>query len=391
MIGADGRDWFTFDEGSGNYGHDVVDGGGDEDTLDFRGARSGVTIDFRAGNATGGGTGGSGSVSFQNIDAAIGGDFNDLLIAPDTIVQHRYGEPWGPTLDGRAGNDTLQGGLQNDSLLGGSGDDELHGGGGDDTLIGGAGNDTMFGDAGNDHFFVPGYSYYYYGAQVTGNDTIDGGTGVDEIAYISTSTGINADFTTGTITGGDPDGASSIRFTNVENLTATAFDDRIQGDGNANVLNGYGGNDTIFGGGGDDTISIGGPIAEAYGQDGNDTINSTAGGAMRFDGGAGNDSITGSTGNETLIGGTGQDTLTGSWGTDTFVMNAAPGAANADVITDFASGQDKILLDTVVMGALGANGKFAPGDGRFYAAAGATAAHDADDRIVYNTTTGQLY
>jgi len=170
LIGADGRDWFTFDEGSGNYGHDVVDGGGDEDTLDFRGARSGVTIDFRAGNATGGGTGGSGSVSFQNIDAAIGGDFNDLLIAPDTIVQHRYGEPWGPTLDGRAGNDTLQGGLQNDSLLGGSGDDELHGGGGDDTLIGGSGNDTLAGGGGND--FIEGKG---------GNDRLFGGSGDDEL------------------------------------------------------------------------------------------------------------------------------------------------------------------------------------------------------------------
>ena len=31
------------------------------------------------------------------------------------------------------------------------------------------------------------------------------------------------------------------------------------------------------------------------------------------------------------------------------------------------------------------------GDARFYSAAGATAAHDADDRIIYNSTTGDLY
>jgi hypothetical protein len=36
-------------------------------------------------------------------------------------------------------------------------------------------------------------------------------------------------------------------------------------------------------------------------------------------------------------------------------------------------------------------GHFASGDARFYAAAGASGGHDADDRLVYNTTTGQLY
>src|SRR6185369_10855944 len=33
----------------------------------------------------------------------------------------------------------------------------------------------------------------------------------------------------------------------------------------------------------------------------------------------------------------------------------------------------------------------AAGDERFYAAAGATAAHDATDRIIFNTSTGDLY
>jgi len=36
-------------------------------------------------------------------------------------------------------------------------------------------------------------------------------------------------------------------------------------------------------------------------------------------------------------------------------------------------------------------GNFAAGDGRFWAAAGATAGHDANDRVVYNTSTGSLY
>ena len=33
----------------------------------------------------------------------------------------------------------------------------------------------------------------------------------------------------------------------------------------------------------------------------------------------------------------------------------------------------------------------AVGDGRFWAAAGATSGHDANDRVVYNISTGNLY
>ncbi|HWI38224.1 MAG TPA: hypothetical protein VNU64_17375, partial [Burkholderiales bacterium] len=40
---------------------------------------------------------------------------------------------------------------------------------------------------------------------------------------------------------------------------------------------------------------------------------------------------------------------------------------------------------------LGGPGHFASGDARFYSAAGASGAHDADDRMVFNTSTGQLY
>jgi Ca2+-binding RTX toxin-like protein len=57
----------------------------------------------------------------------------------------------------------------------------------------------------------------------------------------------------------------------------------------------------------------------------------------------------------------------------------------------FASGWDNLRLDHNGFTNIGALGEFAAGDGRFYAAAGATAGHDADDRLIYNTTTGQLY
>jgi hypothetical protein len=42
------------------------------------------------------------------------------------------------------------------------------------------------------------------------------------------------------------------------------------------------------------------------------------------------------------------------------------------------------------MTAIGATG-FVAGDVRYWEAAGATSGHDANDRVVYNTTNGNLY
>jgi Ca2+-binding RTX toxin-like protein len=65
-----------------------------------------------------------------------------------------------------------------------------------------------------------------------------------------------------------------------------------------------------------------------------------------------------------------------------------------DTITDFAKGSDKIQLTASIFTAIGSLGQFSSGDVRFYAASGATSAHDANDRIIYNSNTkngGALY
>ena len=67
------------------------------------------------------------------------------------------------------------------------------------------------------------------------------------------------------------------------------------------------------------------------------------------------------------------------------------GTANADRISDFASGSDKLQLDDAAFTAIGAMGNFAAGDARFWASHPAARRHDANDRVVYNTSTGQLY
>jgi Ca2+-binding RTX toxin-like protein len=68
-----------------------------------------------------------------------------------------------------------------------------------------------------------------------------------------------------------------------------------------------------------------------------------------------------------------------------------PGAANADLITDFTSGVDKVRLDNAAHAGIGTLGFFALNDARFFAGAGATGGADASDRVVYDTSTGDLY
>ena len=146
------------------------------------------------------------------------------------------------------------------------------------------------------------------------------------------------------------------------------------------TFNGDDGNNTIVGGSDNDLI-------QGFG--GNDFLQG-GGGADTVLGGTGNDAVDGNDGNDWVEGGAGNDTLTGGSGTDSFVFREM-GAANADVVTDFASNWDDIRLDAAAFTNIGATGRFAAGDARFFAGAGATGGHDADDRIIYNSTTGQLF
>ena len=112
-------------------------------------------------------------------------------------------------------------------------------------------------------------------------------------------------------------------------------------------------------------------------------------GGLRNDflvGGAGNDVLRGQDGNDTFIGGGGNDLLRGDAGNDTFIFNAPLNpATNVDTIRDFGRGDDRVQLDDVVfvgltLGALSAN-----------AFALATTLAEADDRVIYDQATGNLF
>jgi len=226
-----------------------------------------------------------------------------------------YGGSGDDALNGGAGGDVLFGGAGNDALDGGAGDDTLIGGPGGDSFIGGAGEDTVSyanardekvtvnlsqparqtaTDASNpshsdgDHF--PGTTVENvigsprgdtidgslhankmwggagadtlraYGGEDTidggpGGDTIDGGDDADTVTYENSEAGVRV--TVNSMTGNEGGEAEGDRLSNVENITGSNHDDRLNGDTGANTLKGGAGDDRIVAGTGDDTVEGG--------------------------------------------------------------------------------------------------------------------------------------
>ena len=140
----------------GGLGNDSFFGGTGPDTVNFKGAPSGETIDVSLGFADGG----DGEDSFIDvIEKITGSNFKDniktgptgagsglnfyvkALKGADTVT----GSNGNDTINGGAGNDNLQGSGGNDTLTGEKGNDRLYGGGGVDTGNGGKGKDRCKG------------------------------------------------------------------------------------------------------------------------------------------------------------------------------------------------------------------------------------------------------
>lgn len=118
---------------------------------------------------------------------------------------------------------------------------------------------------------------------------------------------------------------------------------------------------------------------EIYGSEFSDKLN----------GNKGADEIYGNFGNDTINGGLGKDRLYGDDGKDTFVFDSKLGASNVDAIGDFRFADDAIKLDRDVFswagqktGTLKAGEFKVIGDGQKI---------DANDHVVYNQQTGELY
>ena len=87
-----------------------------------------------------------------------------------------------------------------------------------------------------------------------------------------------------------------------------------------------------------------------------------------------------------LDGGAAPTRCYGLGGADTFAFTTALGGGNVDMLADFVAADDTIALDDAVFAGIGA-----PGALNANAFVVGSAAADADDRIIYNQATGQLF
>ena len=290
-----------------------------------------------------------------------------------------------------------------------AGAEVINGLGGNDRIDGVGGADTMYGGAGDDVYFLRSA-----GAIASEIDPLTGlnSGGNDRVfSFVDTTLGefienLNLSGTAISGTGNDLDNV----------LYGNAQGNVLIGLGGNDVLNGLAGNDTMEGGEGDDVYfvdSVDDEVVELAGQGtdrvnssvnytlasdvetlnisgtavsgtGNDLDNLILGNAVDnvLDGSAGADRIFGQAGNDTLFGGEGADTLFGGAGADDFVFRNISEAG--DRIADFASGVDRIGLDLtgfVDLAGLALADAFIFG----------TAAVDADDRLIYDTSTATLY
>lgn len=250
-----------------------------------------------------------------------------------------------------SGHDLLRGDDGRDIILGGAGNDRMTGDsaanprtGAADQLLGGTGADMIWGGVGNDYVHGESDNDALYGG--VGNDLIYGGFGNDALT---------GDAGNDVLWGATP-----------QNLYGAWFGSPIHVTRNA--LNGA-------------------AINERRSSSG--AVQATDTGADVLSGGSGNDTLVGGAGNDLLIGGTGLDRMIGGTGRDVFRFNSSLVGGNADSIVDFNVADDTIQLDNAVMAGLGSiTGPLA--EALFWANT-AGAAHDASDRIVYDTDGGQLW
>lgn len=315
-------------------------------------------------------------------------------------------DPVKPHLKGTALPDHLMGTSANEKLMGLAGDDFIDGGAGADSMQGGTGNDVYIVDNPGD------------AVKESGSDT------GDEIRA-SVSVVLAKGLENLTLTG-----------TNAINGTGNTVANVITGNSAANVLNGMGDTDQMDGGDGSDVYVIGlstdhraAEISDT-GTSGTDDVHFVAkkasvlvlfagdtgiervllgtagtnkaalvalgvdaaavGNGLTILGSAGSNKIVGTAHDDIIGGGGGHDILTGGAGADAFVFNTSVNASNnIDTLTDFQGGLDSLRLSMTVFTGLAGSGTLSAGE--FWAGAGAIAAHDADDRVIYDTATGALY
>jgi Ca2+-binding RTX toxin-like protein len=269
----------------------------------------------------------------------------------------------------------------------------IEGNAGNNVIDGKGGIDAMYGYGGDDAYFVDHPRDAVYEAGNAGFDTVysavsfvlTGSQSIEKLAALSAS------------------GTDAINLTGNElaqAIYANAGDNILDGKAGADSLYGYAGNDTYY-------VDDAGDLVFEVANSGFDTVltnttyqlgagqsierlattSPTSTGGVKLTGNEFGQQIAGNAGANVINGKAGNDTLTGGAGADTFVFDTALSATtNVDTITDFVVVDDTIRLENDVFTAVGKSGALNAAAFRIGPAAG-----DADDRIVYDSATGNLY
>ncbi len=397
--------------GSGNdrlYGHagnDTLDGGGGDDSL-FAGLGDDVLISDQGNDLLSGGGGndtfeitgfshkdlydeaGVDTLDFSQVEQDTGGWINgvtvDLSIGDGTLQQVRIhgtlslnGEF--ENVIGTAHKDRLTGNAQDNLILGGPGSDRLYGLSGNDTLDGGEGNDRLYaglgddllishegydllsGGAGNDTFELQGLSHkrLYDDAGV---DTLDFSQVEQDARGRGEGVTVNLSIDNGSRQYVQNHSAISLKG-DFENVIGTAFNDRLTGNDQDNLILGGSGNDRLYGRSGNDTLDGGedndylcGDSGEdvLWGRTGDDRLDGGSSDDL-LNGGTGNDRLYGQSGNDILLGAAGDDSLFGSTGKDLLISGLGADRVYGDSQDDILIGGttafdgDPVALDLVIL------------------------------------------
>jgi len=366
ILGASGAD--TLDGGDGN---DTLNGGLGADTM-IGGLGDDVFTVDDAGDTLVEDSGGGYDRAFVSIASyTLAANVEDMTGTSNA----------GQTLTGNDGDNIITGGTGADVFNGGAGNDTLHGGS----------NDILAGGTGNDTYTVPRFAVAFTIVENAGEgiDTILSSKATFSLVSlpnVENLTFVNADISdTGHLTGNDLDNVLTGSYTK-------------QGD----TLIGGLGADTMIGLDWGDRYYVDNPgdvVVEASNAAGIDTvfssINYTLGAnvenltaysdsGLTLTGNQFGNVIIGAAGGDTLDGGGAADKLQGLGGADIFAFTSALGFPNVDTIVDFVQGEDHIGLDDDIFAGVTATNLasvFVNG----------TSAQDADDRIIYDSATGQLF
>ena len=401
LYGMGGNDTLVGNAGDdrllGGLGNDSVIGGSGDDKLDGSAGNDyldgGSGADFMTGGP-GSDTyviDSAGDVALEVISGGSGG--KDVIVtsislsAPDNVenLQAAAGEVI--NLTGNQLDNVLLGNDENNALQGEGGRDTLFGEDGQDTLDGGSGVDLLAGGLGDDTYYVSSKSDRVV-EQV--------GQGIDHVIAASSYT----------------------LSSNVENLTleeggnftagGNSLDNHLIGNSGNNILAGGIGEDILEGGLGNDIYVLSDSLDTIIDLGGEDTIRSNLdivlindienadlvgiADTMAIGNGLANN-LNGNMADNILDGAGGVDTLTGGEGADTFVIANNGEGVDADLITDFYSGEDLIVLDLASYGVsaeeLGLLSSGLVSAESFVTGAGARAL-DSNDHFIFDTAQGIL-